>query len=90
MRPAAALSITDTEAVLSSFPISRLTNIIEQGKKGVIRAFNDRLWLYPLPVLQFAGGHVAFIQHLPERYAKIPQAQTTVTSFSADYEYLNA
>lgn len=33
----------------------------------VLRAFNKRLWLYVLPIAQFASGHVAFVQQLPKR-----------------------
>lgn len=34
----------------------------------VIRAFDKRAWLYVLPLLEFAGGHVSIIQQLPQRY----------------------
>ena len=35
----------------------------------VTRAFDKRAWLYVLPLLEFAGGHVSFIQQLPRQYS---------------------
>jgi hypothetical protein len=35
--------------------------------KRLIMVHNDKVRLLALPVLYFPGGHVQFIQHLPER-----------------------
>lgn len=51
----------------------------------VILLYNGKLKVHPLPVLLFPGGHVAFVQRLPWRYAQGAQAGCPMAGVAAKY-----
>jgi hypothetical protein len=48
-----------------SKPVALACNHADEPR--IVSVFNTSLRVQPLPVALFPGGHVAFVQHTPER-----------------------